>query len=140
MLVKGIVDQQHRHYLENNSSKSGNRWCIQLITKLWKQIQNHWIHRNSVLYEMKALARLNRVEELKIATLKEYELGLDELPPIYISYFQPPIVFILQKLTAYIRRWFIVIMFGRESCTDDIDIDTCSTDVALRSWVGLRTL
>ena len=123
MIVKIIVDQQHRYYLENNSYKTRNRWGIQLITKLCTIIQNHWIHRNLILHETEELAKLSGVEKLKTAILKEYELGLGELPSVYTSYFQPPIVFILQKPTALIRRWFLVIRSGRESCTNDIDIN-----------------
>ena len=87
MIVKIIVDQQHRYYLENNSYKTRNRWGIQLITKLCTIIQNHWIHRNLILHETEELAKLSGVEKLKSAILKEYELGLGELPSVYTSYF-----------------------------------------------------
>ena len=83
-----MVDQQHKYDLENNSTKTGNRRGLQLITKLWKIIQNHWIHRNLVLHKTEALAKLSGVKELKKTTLKEYEIGLGELPSVYTSYFQ----------------------------------------------------
>ena len=76
-----------------------------------------------VLHETELVDRLSDVGELKTEIRKEYELGLGESPLVYTSYFLPPIAFILENPTAYIRRCFLVIRFGKEFCTIDIDID-----------------
>ena len=120
--------------------KTGNRWGAQLVNRMWTIIQSHWIHRNQCLHETEALARLSGVEDLKAAIANEYELGLGELPLVYTSYFLPPLAFILDKPTDYIRRWFLVVRSGGESFTIDNDIDIFTTYPSLRAWVGLRAL
>ena len=136
----GIIEHQQIHYNTLGSRKTGNRWGVQLISRLWTIIQSHWNHRNATLHETETLARLSGLEELKSAVCKEYDLGLGDLPSVYTSYFLPPLAFILQKPTAYIKRWFLLIRSGRESCSIDFDIDIFSTDSSLRSWVGLRAI
>lgn len=125
---------------QHGYEKTGNRWGAQLTNHMWTIIQSHWINRNQCLHETEALARLSGVEDLKIAIGKEYELWLGELPLVYTSYFLPPLDFILDKPTDYIRRWFLVVCSERESFAIINDIDIFSTDSALRAWVGLRLL
>ena len=135
-----LIVYQQKHYTDIGLRKTGKRWGVQLITHMWSIIQAHWIHRNHALHETEALARLSGVDDLILAVKKEYELGLGKLPSVYTSYFIPPLAFILDKPTAYIKRWFLVVRSGRESCTIDMNIDIFSTDCALRAWVGLRAL
>ena len=68
------------------------------------------------------------MRELYIAVSTEYALGLGEIPSVYTSCFLPRLAFILDKPTAYIRRWFLIVRSGRESFTIDNDIDIFSTD------------
>ena len=137
-IVKGLIEYQQQYYKTLGMRKTGNRWGAQLVNRMWTIIQSHWIHRNQCLHETEALARLSGVDDLKTAIAREYELGLGELPSVYTSYFIPPLAFILDKPTTYIRRWFLVVRSGRESFTIDNDIDIFSIDSSLRAWVGVR--
>ena len=139
-VTNGLITYQQKYYTDLGMKKTGNTWGAQLITHMWNIIQTHWIHRNQCLHETEALARLSGLGELKTAISREYEMGLGDLPSVYTSYFLPPLAFILEKPTTYIRRWFLVVRSGRESYTIDFDIDIFSTDSALRAWVGLRAL
>ena len=80
-----------------------------------------------------ALARLSGVDGLKVGIIKECKKGIGELPSVKTSYFLPALAFILEKPTIYIRRWFLIIRSGRESCTIDYDIYIFSTNATLRS-------
>ena len=135
-----MISYQQNYYTNMGMEKTGKRWGDQLITRMWAIIQSHWIHRNQCLHDTEVLARLSRVGGLHIAVGTEYALGLGELPSVYISCFLPPVAFILDKPTAYIRRWFLIVRYGRESFTIDNDIDIFLTDSDLRSWVGLRVM
>ena len=104
------------------SRKSGNRWGIQLITRMWTIIQSHWIHRNQTLHKTETSARLNDVVDLKTVISREHELGSGKLSKAYTSYFLLSLAFILNKPTGYIRRCFLVVRSGRESYTIDINV------------------
>ena len=60
------------------------------------------------MYDTEASNRLKEVDGLKLAIRREYEQGLGEFSTVHTSYFLPPAV-ILDKSTAYIRRWFLVV-------------------------------
>ena len=120
--------------------KAGKRWGDQLITRMWPIIQTHWIHRNQCIYETESLSRLSEEMELLLSVGTEYALVLGELSSVYTSYFLLPLAFILDKPTAYIRRWFLIVRSGRELFTIDNDIDIFLTDSTLRAWVGLRAM
>ena len=135
-----LVTCQQDHYSEMSSRKLGTRWGVQLIKRLWSLIHLHWTHRNSILHETEAIDLLSGVGQLTVAVINEYEQGLGELPSIYTNYFVSPLAFILQKPTAYLKQWFLVIRSGRESCSIELPTDQFSTDPALRSWIGLQPL
>jgi hypothetical protein len=46
---------QQRHYARTKSNKSGRRWVIALIQKLWDVAWDLWEHRNEVLHEKENL-------------------------------------------------------------------------------------
>ena len=140
ILSKKIITCQQDHYSESSSRKLGSRWGVTLIKKLWDIIHLHWTHRNSILHATEAIDLLSGVGHLTLAVINEYEQGLGELPSVYTSYFVSPLAFILQKPTAFLKKWFLIIRSGRESCSIELPTDEFSTDPALRSWIGLQPL
>jgi len=46
---------QQRHYARTKSNKSGRRWVIALIQKLWDVAWDLWEHQNEVLHEKENL-------------------------------------------------------------------------------------
>ena len=93
----------------------------------------------SILHDTEALDRLSGFDELKVEITKEYEKYTGDIPSVYTSYLLQPLALILEKI-AYIRRWFLVIRSGRESCTIEYGIDIFTIDATLRYRVGLRSL
>ena len=92
------------------------------------------------MHETEAIDLLSGVGQLTVAVINEYEQGLGELPSVYTPYFVSPLAFILQKPTAYLKQWFLIIRSGRETCSLELPTDLFSTDPALRSWTGLQPL
>lgn len=75
------------------------------------------------LQKTEAISRLSGVGDCRTAIHKEYKIRLDDLTLVYTSYFHPPLAFILDKPTAYIKRWILVIrLSGGESSAINIDI------------------
>ena len=113
-ILHGFISQrlvicQQDHYSEMSSRKLGTRRGVQLIERLWSLINLHWTHRNSILHETEAIDLLSGVVQLTVAVINEYEQGLGELPSIYTNYFVSPLALLLQKPTAYLKQWFLVI-------------------------------
>ena len=108
-ISKRLISCQQDHYSEMSSRKLGTRWGVLLIKKLWVIIHLHWTHRNSILHETEAIDLLSGVGQLTVAVVNDYEQGLGELPSVYTPYFVSPLAFILQKPTAYLKQWFLII-------------------------------
>ena len=121
-----------------DSRKTGTRWGIQLISKLWNVIHQHWMHRNEVLHETEAIDQLSGIEILKEDITYEYNTGLDSLPYVYTPYFTEPLPVIMLKSTTYLKRWFLIIRSGREASCPYPRLDKFYTETCLRSWVGLK--
>ena len=112
-ISKKIMIFQQGHYSEISSHKVSSRWGFQLTHRLWTIIKLHWNHKNSVLNESEAIDILSGVGQLTVLIINEYEQGLGELPSVYTTYLLAPLAFILQKPTAYLKMWFLVIRSGR---------------------------
>ena len=63
--------------------------------------------------------------------------SLDNLPYVYASYFVTLLPTLLNKLTNYLKRWFLVVRSGKESCAPQSYDDKFATDQRLRNWIGL---
>ena len=137
-IAKGLIECQQDYYSDMDSRKTGTRWGIQLISKLWNVIHQPWMHRNEVLHETEAIDQLSGIEILKEAITYEYNTGLDSLPYVYTPYFTEPLPVILLKSTTYLKRWFLIIRSGREDSCSYPRLDKFYTETCLRSWVGLK--
>ena len=137
MVAKQIIQQQQSYYSSIQSRKTGTRWGIRLIGKLWLFIQQLWIHRNNILHETTSIDMLSGKEQLSEAISSEYIQGLQDLPHVYASYFLIPLHLLLMKPIKFQKQWFLIIRSGRESNTIIPPTDNFSTDTALRNWVGL---
>ena len=120
--------------------KLGRRWVVTLIKKIWDIIYLHWTHRNYILHEPEEIDLLSGIGHLTLAVINDYEQGLGELSSVYISYFVSLLAFILQKPTVFLKKWFLIIRSGRDSCSLELPTDEFSTDPALRYWIGLQPL
>jgi len=54
-LSKGWISAQQAHYVKIKSMKTGGRWAVALIKKLWDMAWDMWEHRNEVLHERENL-------------------------------------------------------------------------------------
>ena len=69
---------------------------------------------------------------LKISIEWEHNLGDSDLLSVYLSYSRLLVSCLLLKSVQYIKRWFLVVRAGRESCITLEIIDRFSTDNSLR--------
>ena len=99
------IDIQDRHFKNNQLRRSGKRWLVAVIRKLWMTAWDLWVHRNEVQQEVQKAARLaaNRpmIEE-------EYGQGAIGLAGYDACLFNKPLLDRLadplDKQDAWIRR------------------------------------
>ena len=139
-LTSSLTHQQHLHYKAIGSRRSGNRWTINLISKLWSILHNIWKMRNDSLHSNQRLSQLSGLETLKIAIQMEHEQGVATLPTLYTSYFSTPLPTLLKKSNTHLKQWFLVIRSAREGFSGAPILDEFYTNPVLRTWVGLNTI
>ena len=128
---------QQQYYSSIASRRSGRRWAISVIHKLWQLTHQLWLHRNSVLHETSMVESLHGIRYLNNALIFEHKLGLHHFPSNYSQYFSSLLPTLLSKPTRHKKLWFLLIRSGRESCSTYNHIDEFSTNPVLRRWIGL---
>ena len=79
---------QQLHFKNCGLRRSGRRWLIAMVIKLWNTAWNMWEHRNGVMVEVQEEeARLEALTELEA----EYTLGSQYLPPYDRLLFRRPL-------------------------------------------------
>ena len=95
-----------------------------------------WAQRNSALHETDAIHENSGVALLTTAIMREYELGINDLPRVYSKYFTQTLDNMLEKSVTQQKKWFLVIRSGREGMGTGF-MDSFSDEDALRHWIGL---
>ena len=90
-----------------------------------------------MLYDKDEQAMLSGLAELKVAIVKEYEIGIGEIPSLYSSFFHVPLPRLLRRGVTYLKRWFLIVRTAREANTLIRDLDDFSFDGPLCKWIGL---
>ena len=80
---------------------------------------------------------LSGQDTLRSSIVTDYELGTDDLPPVYSKYFHLSLRFLIKKKIGYLKRWFRLIRSTREGNCDNCPTDDFPENGPLRTWVGL---
>ena len=135
LLSKQWAQVQQAHYTSISSRRTGKRWAIRLSNQLWRLLFSVWEHRNTVLHETQ-INNLSGLSSLKWAIGREYQLGLDQLPPLYHQYLQMPAQPLLSGPVKAMKQWLVLVRRARGQAgvqyTDQIE-----NSQALRRWIGL---
>lgn len=138
-ITTDLIQCQHFHYADISSKKHGSSWGKQLTIKLWDLTFALWKHRNASLHDTDAIDHLSGLDALKDAISTEHSLGQADLPMPYSPFFYLPLPSLLRKSTSYLKRWFMTVRSGREHFQPLQTFDDFSTNVQLRTWVGLNS-
>ena len=71
------------------------KWAIQLITQIWKLINDKWIHCSKLKDAVESLDDHTKVLILDAKIIDEHERGQDTLPYHYNPYLSTPLSAIL---------------------------------------------
>ena len=109
LLLEGLAaarwsDVQQRFYEWIGSRKTGKRWLISVIQKMWDVAWDMWDHRNKVLHECDTgLERNQRNEEITA----QFQLGSNTLTTDARALFRPGLEVLLNSSPEIQQAWLI---------------------------------
>ena len=111
--------EQDRYYKWIGIRKTGKRWVVALIKKLWEIAWDIWDDRNSTLHNTPLAADLSGAASLDKAIREEYQLGGDGLPGPVRSQFQQDIETVLGASLMQRKSWLVMVRASRELVHDN---------------------
>ena len=130
------VQDQYLKWID--SKKSGKRWAIALIQKLWDVAWDMWDDRNHTLHDTPMAMELSGGLSLNQAIRQELHIGIQSLPQRVQSVFPNDNDTILEAPSNVRKQWFVLVRATRENTHTFLYNDAFSTpNSKLRQWVGL---
>ena len=130
------VQDQYLKWID--SRKSGKRWAIVLIQKLWDVAWDMWDDRNHTLHDTPMAMELSGGLSLNQAIRQELHIGIQSLPQRVQSVFPNDNDTILEASINVRKQWFVLVRATRENTHTFLYNDAFSTPYSkLRQWVGL---
>jgi len=105
-IVKGWTEIQQQHYRLLHSRRSGQRWTIELIKRLWNIAWDLWQHRNNVLHEKEHATSASDLRKLN-RDVTSFFSALSQLPLPHNSsdIIATPLSTLLRRPIHYKREW-----------------------------------
>ena len=129
---------QDKYYKWVGMRRTGKRWVISLIKRLWEISWNIWDDRNGVLHNTPMAADLSGAASLDKAIREEYQLGSEGLPTPVRSQFPRDIEKLLKASLIQRKSWLVLVRASRELVNDNrIQDEFTNPRSYLRKWVGL---
>ena len=118
--------------------RTGKRWVISLIKRLWEISWDIWDDRNRVLHNTPLAADLSGAASLDKAIREEIQLGYEGLPAPVRSQFPRDIEKLLKASLIQRKSWLVLVRASRELIHDNrIQDEFTNPRSYLRKWVGL---
>jgi len=118
--------------------RTGKRWVISLIKRLWEISWDIWDDRNRVLHNTPLAADLSGAASLDKAIREEIQLGCEGLPAPVRSQFPRDIEKLLKASLIQRKSWLVLVRASRELIHDNrIQDEFTNPRSYLRKWVGL---
>ena len=129
---------QQEYYQWIGSRRTGKRWVIALIKKLWQIAWDLWDNRNEFLHKTNMAADLSGAVSLDKAIREECRLGSGGLPAVVQTTFPKDIDKLINAPLLQRKSWLVLVRAARE-LVHDTRIQDEFTDPRsfLHNWVGL---
>ena len=118
--------------------RTGTRWVVSLIKKLWDISWDLWDDRNKVLHNTPMAGDLSGAASLDKAIGEEFMLGSTGLPALVRGQFPENVQNILKAPLLQRKSWLVLVRASRELVNDNrIQDEFTDPQSYLRKWVGL---
>jgi hypothetical protein len=107
-LAADISNAQQYFYSASRSLRTGRRWLIELIKKLWGIAWDMWEHRNGILHQQDNEVTRISTHRLHVRVSDAYQLlRTMALPAADYHLIQTPLRTLKKKHTDYIKAWLV---------------------------------
>ena len=113
-VTKDWADSQSSYYCTIQASRTGKRWLIELIKKLWATAWDQWEHRNAVLHEGENLVQLEELDRLNANITQAYHEYKLFLPTTDQHFFCNPLELILKQGHRVKEAWLKQVTAAKE--------------------------
>ena len=129
-----LIQQRHYQWLE--SKRSGRRWVIALIKKLWQVAWDQWEHRNATLHKQTSIPSIEASEHLNTTISAEYHSGSITLLPQDRYLFGTPLDKLLKQSFDQRTLWLQRIRTARNACHVTHQSSSRHERNLLRAWLS----
>ena len=118
--------------------RTGKRWLVAVIKKLWRVSWDLWKDRNDALHKTPMIADLSGAASLDRAIVVECQLGSAGLPQTVRTTFPRDVDKLLNAPLDHKKYWLVLVRASRELIHDNrIHDEFTDPQSYLRKWVGL---
>ena len=118
--LDGFVSVHWRHLVEKhfestNSKKSAVLWTSRLVRHIWDMQWQLWMDRNDTLHGEGNTIRLEEITAINEEILKEWMMGINDLPTRYHYLFQGEFRKLYQQHHHHKQQWLMNVWLAREN-------------------------
>jgi hypothetical protein len=109
------VGVQQQYFNWQKSRRTGRRWAVALVRKLWDVAWDQWEHRNGVLHARDTASTHQLLsQDTDAAIIREYRKGQGHLPRSYSHLFRQPLLELMASPLPVKRQWVAAVQAARE--------------------------
>ena len=137
-----LIAYQEDYYRREQKNRKVSNWTKKMIKAGWSVIMTIWDHRNDYLHKPDTLHELEGKKLLNKAILREWSIGLGDLPAFDFTHlFRIKKEKLMKKSIASKKDWLATVKMARQLHEDRNRIeDEFDTNKALRDWIDLPKL
>jgi hypothetical protein len=119
LFLEGFVTEDwanipNSYYCTIQASRTGKRWLIELIKKLWTTAWDQWEHRNAMLHEKENVVQHEEMELLNPNIALAYHEYKSFLPPTDSHFFSYLLEMLLRQRRKVKEAWLIQVTTAKE--------------------------
>ena len=139
-LAVGWRAVQHEHLLFIGSQKSSILWMTKLQRRIWIIPWSLWLHRNNHLHNDGSSIHRTDYQSVVSEILREWNLGIDTLPPRYQHLFQGTVQQRLNENIHLKLMWLASVWAARDriSRSENLPVDPNRNTTAISFFIRWR--
>ena len=114
----GWTEVQEAYYRSLGSRRTGLRWTVAIINKLWDIAWDLWEQRNGILHDKEYQEQLQNLPGINNEVRYQYQKGGATLPRRLWFLFEGPLEELLETSMKYKQKWLRSVMVARRAADE----------------------